>query len=856
VLLLAAGAVLTITVVTSLGRWLDAVPPLARSPLVPVLAGMLAAGLVALLLARSIATRRALRSRVAFVLLPADVFDPAPEAVERFAAALARSRRALRGLLDARASAVRVQLDADDEGRLRYIVEVPAHARAALRAALGAYGGAVELHEIERPTIATAGVVVRAELVLARPSVEPLRMVGLDPDPLAGFAAALDQLRPADGEAGVVCVDLLPMTAARRRHLRRRELRAAGREHRDPRAAGPLGELLDGGRGGSGGRQTPAELVERRAGQRALTSKLGSPAPLFAMQILARVSTDDAARAKDALASLLSAFDVFAGENHLRAAGVRLPGGATFLGVDLPLRRARFDRRMEIGLFRPSRRRFITPAEIAGLLAPPSARCGAPNVQRSGGIVPPAPRRLRTFAGQRDLLPIGRVTTPTGTRTVGVPLADTYFSYLVGRSRWGKTETATGQFIHLARAGHGGMFIDPHHDALVRIKSFLTEPGVRERVVEIDLTADEQPGWNPFATRRPPHEQVEAIVDAIASAQQWSEINTRALAITTQAAQALAELAVRLPPELKPTIFQLASLLSDDDWRAVILPHVAPATRAFFMDRFPRLSREAITPVTHLIDRLRAAPAIAALLGQPVSTYDARESMDRGHVVLVCPGRGRRARVVANLFVFEQLHALTSRDEIPPERRRPFYVYMDEAQEYDGSSSGNLASLFESSGKFGGRVVVLNQQPERLTPATRTAIVTNRSHLLATALDAKGAALIARELSSTLDPDVIARLDRYEFVGTATIDGRPSTPFRMSGVAADELHADAHRPDELPALDAAIQRTARRRPIAEVLDALDHHDERIAAHLRSQRRPRRREAAHGRRTIELTEATR
>ena len=36
--------------------------------------------------------------------------------------------------------------------------------------------------------------------------------------------------------------------------------------------------------------------------------------------------------------------------------------------------------------------------------------------------------------------------------------------------------------------------------------------------------------------------------------------------------QSLVELALRLPPEAAPTIFQISSLLSNDEWRIGVLP--------------------------------------------------------------------------------------------------------------------------------------------------------------------------------------------------------------------------------------------------------------------------------------------
>lgn len=816
---------------------------LAGRPAAISLAGALLTFACAVTAARLVVTRRALDHRVAMVAVPADSFDPSDEAVIRFASGLSRSRRRLRGLLDAPASAVRLRLDADVAGKLQYGVEVPAHARGALRAAFAAYSG-VELQPV--PTAAAeAGEaeVVRAELVLARRSSEPLRAVGLDPDPLSGFARAFDALDPASGDAASVCVDLLPVTPGKRRRLRRRLLRRARRgQPSGPPPGDALTGLLVGGDQRRGG-APPAELVERWVGRQALARKLGTAEPLFEMQVLVRVASPVPGRAKAQLAAMLAAFDAFAGENHLRVSGVRIPGVA-FLGSDLPGRRRRFDRRLSCGLFRPSRRRVVTASEIAGLLKPPSKRCTAPNVLRSGGAVAPPPRGLPTFAGQPDLLPLGKVVTETGERMVGVPLRDTFFFYMSGRSRFGKTETALGQFLHLARSGHGCLFLDPHLDAITRIKDYLTAEGLRDRVVEVNLADPErQPAWNLFAVAaRPPQRaagQVDAVVDAFASALRWDEVNARALNLTTQAAQALVDLAHRLPPHLAPTIFEIPVLLSDEDWRAAVLPHVSAPVRQFFAERFSRLAQEAITPVTNLVDRLRASPATAALLGNPLASYDIRAAMDEGLIVLVCPGSGSgRDRLIANFVVFDALHSAKSRADLPPDRRREFYIWLDEVQIYDGASSGTLAALLEQVAKFGVRALLLNQNPERLTAATRDAVTTNRSHLVTTALNAKGAGLLARELGGDLDAETIAQLPRFHSLASVTLDGEISRPFRLHGAPVEELFPDDCHPENLGLLDSAIDSNTERVAVAETLDSLDRHPQEIVKHLRAGRRQR------------------
>ncbi len=833
-LLLIVGGALLVTVISKAPEWAQSLLELAGRPAFVSLAVALLTFAIGLTAARLVSTRRALDRRVRLWVVPPDSFDPSDEAVARFASGLSRTRRALRGLLDTPASAVRIVIGTDRSGRLRYGVEVPDHAVGVVRAALASYSD-VELRPAEDPVEdGGGGEVARAELVLARPSSEPLRPVGLDPDPLVGLARAMDQLDPADGDTATVCVDLLAVTPGKRRRLRKRLLRRARHAQPAPPAGDQLAGLL--GYGSRRGATPPAELVERWMGRQALTRKLGTAEPLFEAQILVKATSPIPGRAKAQVAAMLAAFDVFAGENHLRVSGVRIPGVA-FPGSDIPGRRAWFDRRFATGLFRPARRRVVTASEIAGLLKPPTAKCQARNVVRSGAVVPTPPPGLPTFTGQRHLLPLGKVQTERGERMVGVPLADTFFSYMAGRSRFGKTETGVCQLLHLARAGHGCLFLDPHIDAIERIKRYLTDEGLRDRVVEINLAdPDRQPGWNLFATAGRPRTrvdgQVDAVVDAFASALRWDEVNTRALNLTSQAAQALIDLSRTLPPDLAPTIFEIPVLLSDDDWRATVLPHVSPPVRRFFTDRFPRLPTEAITPVTNLIDRLRLSAPTAALLGNPTATYDIRQAMDQGKIVLICPGSGSaRDRLIANFVVYDVLHAAKTRADLPPDRRREFYVWLDEVQIYDGASSGTLAALLEQVAKFGVRALLLNQNPERLTAATRDAVTTNRSHLLTTALNAKGAALIAREFGRDLDPEAISRLPRFHSIASVTIDGEVSRPFRLAGTTVEELFGDGH-PDALADLDAAIDRNTHRAPVADTLHRLDRHPVEIAKHLR------------------------
>ena len=581
---------------------------------------------------RFYAIRRALAARVTVAVVPADEFDPKPETVLRFAAEVARADRSLRGWLDRRAHAIRVQLTNDREGRLVYLLEVPGRSREALRTALRDYEGAelIDVAEVLPDGRPDTAVRLRTELVLAKASVEPLRRLDLDPDPLQPFAAAMASLRAEHGERASVCVDLLPSAGRRDSRLRRRLKREARRLHGARRS---LMEVLDNER--KRGPVDPAELFERRMVGQALDAKLRDAGPLFEAQILLYCEAAEKARAKLAMQGLLAAFAPFSSANWLRAAGLPI-GDVAFFGADNPLRRRGFDRRLSTGLHRPARRQILTARELAGFLKPPNAHCVSENILRSGTLLPAPPALPRFTEGDPDVIPLGHIGGERGKQLVGARTADTFFTYIAGRSRYGKTETAIAQFVHLVRCGHGGLFLDPHGDALERIKPYLAEPKLARRVVEIDVGTGggwSLPGWNLFelrgASTAAVEARVEAVVDAFASTMQWSEQSTRAINLTTQAAGALAHAARVLPPELSSTIFQIPTLLSDERWREAVLPFLPKASQRFWLDRFPLLAEEAITPLTNLVDRLRGSTPMTALLGQSTSTTVSQSSSGR-----------------------------------------------------------------------------------------------------------------------------------------------------------------------------------------------------------------------------------
>jgi hypothetical protein len=123
-----------------------------------------------------------------------------------------------------------------------------------------------------------------------------------------------------------------------------------------------------------------------------------------------------------------------------------------------------------------------------------------------------------------------------------------------------------------------------------------------------------------------------------------------------------------------------------------------------------------------------------------------------------------------------------------------------------------------------------------------------------TALNAKAAGLLARELGGEVSAETIGQLPRFHSLASVTLDGEISRPFRLGGVPVEELFPDQCHPEGLPALDAAIDGSLGRVPVSETLDRLDRHPQRIVKHLTGSRRQPGR-ASGGRQTLDTGAAS-
>ncbi|WP_328665394.1 ATP/GTP-binding protein [Streptomyces sp. NBC_00322] len=680
--------------------------------------------------------------------------------------------------------------------------------------------------------------VERVELVLALPDQKPLASLGLTPDPLQQLAAALSSVRSDAGERADVVIDLVPIRERRLASRRRRLL--AQSKRRGPSA---YGERLTGGVWGSvsaawsggntGGHSSRQDRLPRMTDIRDGVGKFAPAAgAVFAVQLLLRTEAGHPQAALARMNQLLAAFSATSGENYLKPCRPRTRWTI-----------ASFEKRFATSEFRPRKRQWMTVPELAGFLKPPTVRCVASSVVRSGGLVPPAPADLPVYTGQPDLVPLGAVTYPDGRERIGAArVRDLLFGLQLGKSGHGKTEAALVQCIALAHSGFGVWFLDPHGEAWARAKPYLTHPQVASRVWEINLAKAEPDqrvvSWNPLSMEgrslSDVQDVVRSVVEGIAAAQDWGDSAPRARTIVARSAQALALLNLQAVqagrPDAQCTLFQLRSWLTDEDWREALLPKLPQRVRDYWTKTFPSLAKDAVPTVTYVMDRLDTSQSLQAFFGSPRSAYDIRTAMDTSRVVFVCPSGSESDALVSCLLIHDLHRAGLSRQDTPREKRRTFWAWGDELTALDASSKGFLAAIAEQLRKYEVRFIGMTQMALRLSAITRQALLQNQSLLSTCAADYDEAAFVARRWNGHVTPETITELPKYNYVMSISLNGRPSRPFRVRGLPVEEIFAHYDNPAGVPKLDAAIDTNLKRRAVGEILAELEALDAVILAH--------------------------
>jgi hypothetical protein len=152
-----------------------------------------------------------------------------------------------------------------------------------------------------------------------------------------------------------------------------------------------------------------------------------------------------------------------------------------------------------------------------------------------------------------------------------------------------------------------------------------------------------------------------------------------------------------------------------------------------------------IEPIMNKVNAVFADDRIRDMFSAPKSTFNLREAMDEKKVVLIKLDKGRlkdAANLLGALLVAKIQMAAFSRSDVPEKKRTPFYLYIDEFQNF---ASDSFSVILSESRKYGLYVTMAHQTLAQISSELRNLIVSCSGIQVYFRLSREDASLLAKE---------------------------------------------------------------------------------------------------------------
>lgn len=245
------------------------------------------------------------------------------------------------------------------------------------------------------------------------------------------------------------------------------------------------------------------------------------------------------------------------------------------------------------------------------------------------------------------------------------------------------------------------------------------------------------------------------------------------------------------------TMLDITRMLTDKKFRKEVLTHVEDSVVlnfwniefASWQDKF---ASEAVAPVLNKVGAFTANPIIRNIIGQPKSTFNIRQIMDEGKILIVNLSKGLigedNASILGSFLVTKIQLAAMSRSDIPNvEDRRPFYLYVDEFQNF---ATDSFATILSEARKYGLNLTVANQYTAQMSDVVREAVFGNVGSVISFRVSANDAPILSKPFEPQFLPEDLLQMNNRHFIISMVIKGEKMPAFSATTLALPDAQVD------------------------------------------------------------------
>jgi len=364
--------------------------------------------------------------------------------------------------------------------------------------------------------------------------------------------------------------------------------------------------------------------------------------------------------------------------------------------------------------------------------------------------------------------------------------------YVLGKSGTGKSVLLSNLIIQNIQNGEGVCVVDPHGELVEELLDFIPEERVKDVIYFNPADRDYHIGFNVMEMNDPKYKHL------VASGLMGIFTKIWANAWSSRMEYILNNAILALLDTPNSTLLGIPRLLVDKDYRQMIINNLKdPVVKSFWTHEYEQwrdqFRNEAIAPIQNKVGQFLSSSIIRNVVGQPKSTIDIFKIMNEGKIFLVNVSKGRigedNSALLGGMIITKIQLAAMERVRIPEDRRKDFYLYVDEFQNF---ATDSFANILSEARKYRLNLVIAHQYIAQLVDMenskVKDSVFGNVGTMISFRVGADDADFLEKEFGPEFTAQDLVNLPNYHIYLKLMIDGVTSRPF--SAVTLPPIKAD------------------------------------------------------------------
>lgn len=335
--------------------------------------------------------------------------------------------------------------------------------------------------------------------------------------------------------------------------------------------------------------------------------------------------------------------------------------------------------------------------------------------------------------------------------------------YIVGKSGVGKSKLMQSMIIDDMNAGRWFATIDPHGDLVD--ENIMHVPEHRKKdIIIFDPTDEEFPFClNPLDVSPDESRQVLAkwFIDIFKKffGANWNPMLEHVLRMIFLA----------LLDRPWSTLFDIIRALTDKDFRYTMIETINDdVVRNFWTNEFAGWSQQfntqAIMPILNKVWQLLSIDALKNIFWSSVNKLDFRQVMDEGKILFIKLSKGKLQEEIMGflgaMFITKIYQAAMSRQNLQRSERRPFFLYVDEFQNF---ATDTFWEILSEARKYGLGLIAAHQYVSQIPEHISDALFGNTGTLISFRISSEDSLIMQKHFEPMVSAYDLANLNVREY---------------------------------------------------------------------------------------------